>query len=275
MELSNDRKEILKKIEEYEKTQKWDIDVENDPPTVTLLPNKVDYLNKKFSSKLLSFFANKVAVSYFDKEIKKGNLIIEKIIGLDNFKNLKTGAIITCNHFSVYDNYVIYKAFQKDLGKKRLYKIIREGNFTSMKGLYGFFFRHCNTLPLSSNRETMKLFLKAVNTLLTRGEKILIYPEQAMWWNYKKPRPLKSGAFKFASTNSVPVLPCFITMRDSKKVAPDGSYYQKFTLHISKPIYPEKEKTVQENALMLMEKNYEIWKNLYEDVYKTKLEYLK
>ena len=273
MELSEDRKEVLKKIQEYEKEQKWDVDVENDPPTKVLLPNKVDYLNKKFTSKISNYVANKVAVSFFDKEIKKGNLIIEKIIGLENFKNLKTGAIITCNHFSIYDNYVIYKAFQKDLGKRKLYKVIREGNYTSMKGLFGFFFRHCNTLPLSSNRDTMKLFLKAVSTLLARGEKILIYPEQAMWWNYKKPRPMKSGAFKFASTNNVPVLPCFITMQDSNRLAPDGSYFQKFTLHISKPIYPDKDKTVQENSIILMQKNYDLWKSIYEKTYKIKLEY--
>ena len=38
------------------------------------------------------------------------------------------------------------------------------------------------------------------------GEKVLVYPEQSMWWNYRKPRPLKSGAFKFA-ISSIVILP--------------------------------------------------------------------
>ena len=44
--------------------------------------------------------------------------------------------------------------------------------------------------------DTMKKFFKAVSTILGRGEKILIYPEQAMWWNYRKPRPMKDGAIE-------------------------------------------------------------------------------
>ena len=44
---------------------------------------------------------------------------------------------------------------------KRLYKVIREGNYTNFPGLYGFFFRNCDTLPLSSNKRTMIEFLKA------------------------------------------------------------------------------------------------------------------
>ena len=46
-------------------------------------------------------------------------------------------------------------------------------------------------LPLSSNKRTMVEFMKAVDTILQRGDYILIYPEQSMWWNYKKPKPLK------------------------------------------------------------------------------------
>ena len=46
--------------------------------------------------------------------------------------------------------------------------------------------------------------------------KILIYPEQSMWYNYRKPKPLKVGAFSFAVKNNVPVLPIFITCEDTE-----------------------------------------------------------
>ncbi len=276
MELNEDRKKIIKRIEEYERKEMWDIDVEDDPPAPQLLPNKVDYLNKKLSNKIGTWIANKVAIKYFDNEIKQGKLIIDNIIGIENYdKVANMGVVITCNHFNVYDNYVVFKALQKRLGKKHLYKVIREGNYTNFPGIFGYMFKHCNTLPLSSNYDTMKLFMKATKTLLNRNEKILIYPEQAMWWNYKKPRPLKTGAFKIAVQASAPILPCFITMQDSDSQAPDGSMYQRYTLHILPAIFPDTTKPAKVQADELSKQNYDIWKQVYEQTYKTKLTYLK
>ena len=45
--LSQERQEILNKIKEYERLGLFDKDVENDPETIPLTLNKVDYLNKK------------------------------------------------------------------------------------------------------------------------------------------------------------------------------------------------------------------------------------
>lgn len=272
--LSEDRLNILKKIAEYEKLggDYFNKDVENDVPSTPLLPNKVDYLNKKLRNKLATWYSNKLAVKYFDGEIKKGNLIIDKVIGFENYEKIeKQGAVLTCNHFSPYDNYIVFKTLQKSLGRRRLYKVIREGNYTTYPGFFGFLFRHSNTLPLSSNKDTMKKFMSAFETLINRNEKILIYPEQAMWWNYKKPRPFKIGSFKLAAMNNAPILPCFITMEDSDKIAPDGSFYQKHTLHIMEPIYPDNNKNTRENASEMMEKNYKLCKDKYEEIYKTKL----
>ena len=70
MEKSKERLEILSKIEMLEKTKQWDISPENDPETIELKPNKVDYLNKKISSKIASYFANIMGARYFDKMLK-------------------------------------------------------------------------------------------------------------------------------------------------------------------------------------------------------------
>ena len=96
--------------------------------------------------------------------------------------------------------------------------------------------RHCNTLPLSSNLETMKKFFDATNTLLKEGNFVLVYPEQSMWWNYRKPKPLKRGAYVFACKADVPVLPCFITMKDSEELDETGFPIQEYTIHIPEPI---------------------------------------
>ncbi len=272
--LSDDRKAVVDKIKEYELAGLWDKDVEADPETIELLPDKVDYLGEKPFNRFMNKIANRVAISYYEGLIKKGDFVIKEVNGLENYRSVAGGAIITCNHFSSLDNYAIFRAIRKDLKKgQNLYKVIREGNYTNFKGLFGFMFRHCNTLPLSSNMQTMRKFLKSVTILLERGEKILIYPEQAMWWNYRKPRPLKSGAFNLAATNKVPVIPAFITMEDGEKIGADGCPVQEMTVWFLPPIYPDEQLSAKENMKMFMEKNFEAWKNLYEKVYNTPLKY--
>ena len=76
MELSQDRKEVLKRIEEYERLGYFDRDVENDPPTRPLRPGEVDYTLKKWTSRLSSEIANEVARRHFDRCIKRGELVI-------------------------------------------------------------------------------------------------------------------------------------------------------------------------------------------------------
>lgn len=273
MKLSQDRQEVLARIDEYEKKGWFDKDVENDPPAPELLPEKVDYLCKKLSSKIARNIANRTADKFYLKLIKKDVLVIDAINGQENLDALKNGAIITCNHFSAYDNYVVFHGIRKALPKKYLYKVIREGNYTNFPGLYGFLFRHCNTLPLSSNRRTMMNFMSAVNTLLKRGESILIYPEQGMWWNYKKPRPFKVGGFKMAYNANVPVLPMFITMTDDTRLGPDGYPIQRFILHIMPPIYPDKTLGGKLGAEKMRDEAYALCKAKYEEVYGVPLVY--
>lgn len=271
--LSPDRQEVLRKIREYEKSGRFDEDVENDPPAPELLPDGVDYLCKKFSSKVSRRIANFVADHYFLRLIKKDVLVIDGMTGEEHLSALRNGAVVTCNHFHAFDNYVVFHCIRKALPKKYLYKIIREGNYTNFPGLYGFFFRHCNTLPLSSNRRTMMNFMSSVNTLLKRGESILIYPEQGMWWNYKKPRPFKSGGFKMAYRAGVPVLPTFITMTDDTRLDDTGYPIQRFTLHVLSPIYPDKTLGEKLGAEKMKDEAFALCKAKYEEVYGIPLTY--
>ena len=275
IEKSKERLEVLKKIKELEENGIFDVDVEDDPPTVPLTPEDVDYLRTSRKSKIKSRMAYRMAQWFVEDLLKDNKLIIKKINGMENLKNVKTGAIVTCNHFNPYDSFTIEKVFRLagQHKNKKLFKVIREGNYTNFPGMYGFFFRNCNTLPLSSNKRTMIEFIKAVDIILKRGDFILIYPEQSMWWNYRKPKPLKNGAFNFAARNNVPVIPIFITMEDSDIIGEDGFPVQAYTVNIEKPIYPDENLTEKENTEAMKEKNYEVWKNIYEDFYKMPLEY--
>lgn len=274
--MSNQRLAIAKKIEEYEEKGWFDIDVNDDPPTRQLKVGEVDYKYQKLSTRFNSKIANFVAKKYFDGLIKKKQLIIKEVKGIENYRKIKNvGAIITCNHFNPFDNYAVYKAIEKELKKERLYKVIREGNYTNFPGLYGYFFKNCNTLPLSSNFDVLKEFLSGVEYHLKKKRKILIYPEQAMWLNYKKPRPLKPGAFSFAVSNNVPVLPMFITMEDSEYLDGDGYPVQAYTVHIMPPVSQDPDLSKQENIKMMCDKVYQLMKDKYEEVYKIPLVYKK
>ena len=271
---SADRIAILQKIKEYERAGRFDEDVENDPPAPVLMPDDINYLNRGIREKAKTKVAFKLAHRLVDGLIKDRKLIIKEIRGIENFRNLSSGALITCNHFNAFDSFAIQLAYEAaDQPKRTFYRVIREGNYTNFPGFYGFLMRHCNTLPLSSNLETMKKFFDATITLLKEGNFVLVYPEQSMWWNYRKPKPLKRGAYVFACKADVPVLPCFITMKDSEVLDDTGFPIQEYTIHIPEPIYPDHNLTYRERVEDLMQRNSDIWREIYEREYQTKLSY--
>ncbi len=269
-----DRVAIVRKIEEYEKAGRFDEDVEEDPPSRVLQPDEIEYVHKSISQKLKTKVAFMMARRFVQHLLDEKKMIIKDIKGIEHFQNLQSGAIITCNHFNAFDSFAIQLAYDASKQHDRMfYRVIREGNYTSFPGFYGFLMRHCNTLPLSSNLATMKKFLRAADELLDGGHFILVYPEQSMWWNYRKPKPLKKGAYVMAAKNNVPVLPCFITMKDSDIMGEDGFYVQEYTIHIGAPIYPDKEKTYAKRVTDMMEQNASLWQEIYETEYQMPLAY--
>ena len=271
---SRDRLEVLDKIAQLEREGRFDEDVEEDPPTKELMPDDIDYLRKKLSSKIKTKLTYKVARSFLNNIISNKQLIIKDIKGIENMNALNCGAVITCNHFNAFDSFAIQIAYeQSEQRKRKLYRVIREGNYTNFPGFYGMLMRNCYTFPLSSNKDTMRKFMHSMDAVLQNGDFMVVYPEQSMWWNYRKPKPLKKGAFTFAAKNDVPVLPCFITMEDSDILGEDGFYVQEYTIHIAPAIYPDPLKSRAANIEMMKEKNFEIWKNIYETTYGEALVY--
>lgn len=286
------RVDLCKKIRQYELEGRFDEDVEDDPPSRTIMPDEIDYLRTKLSAKIKTKIAHFKAKIFLKKILQNKIMIIKDIKGIENWQNLDTGAIITCNHFNAFDSFAIQEAYHasKQWPKNKFYRVIKEGNYTSFPGFFGELMRHFYTLPLSSNIKTMVKFTDATNKLLKDGNFILFYPEQAMWWNYRKPRPVKPGAYKFAVKNNVPVLPCFITMRDSdilgqdlraqiksfdvsENFIPDGYYVQEYTIHIGKPIYPRAELDDKANMKYMADENFRVWKEIYEKEYDMPLTY--
>lgn len=265
---------LLAHIEELEREGRFSEDAEENPPAPVLMPEDINYLPRSIKSKTQTKYAFKVARWFVNMLIKKKQLIIKEYKGIENLEKVADGAVITCNHFNAFDSFAIQLAFEQGkLKKKKMYRVIREGNYTGFPGFYGVLMRHCNTLPLSSNFKTMEKFIAAVDRVLEKNQFVLVYPEQGMWWNYRKPRPLQKGAFTFAARNNKPVLPVFITMEDSDVLDDDGFYVQEYTVHFCEPIYPDPNKKRAKNACEMRDKNYEAWKSVYEQTYGEKLTY--
>lgn len=271
---SENKLALLAHIEELEREGRFSEDAEENPPAPVLMPEDINYLPRSLKSKTQTKYAFKVARWFVNMLIKKKQLIIKEYKGIENLEKVADGAVITCNHFNAFDSFAIQLAFEQGkLKKKKMYRVIREGNYTGFPGFYGVLMRHCNTLPLSSNFKTMEKFIAAVDRVLEKNQFVLVYPEQGMWWNYRKPRPLQKGAFTFAARNNKPVLPVFITMEDSDVLDDDGFYVQEYTVHFCEPIYPDPNKKRAQNSCEMRDKNYEAWKAVYEQNYGEKLTY--
>ena len=263
--LAKDRVEAIERMSTFEKEggESFFKDVEIDPPTRPILPDEVDYLRKKLTSKIKTFFAS--IIEWIGKKVL-GKKFDITVTGGENIRDIESGAIITSNHFGFFESLNVKIASEKTRKKRKLFKVVREGNFF-MTGLFGFLLRNCRTLPLSSNLHTMKKLDEAITEILKKKDFILIYPEQALWWNYPKPRPDRIGAYHYAAKNGVPIIPCFVTLSKKGTTGKDGFPDLKYTIHVMKPIYPDPTKTVRENAKIMQAENARLTFAKYEEIY--------
>jgi 1-acyl-sn-glycerol-3-phosphate acyltransferase len=270
-ERSPERLKILERIAELERLggDSFYIDVEDDPSGHELRPDEVDYLRKKPISKIKTLGARAMAAILQPLVRKDLQITVE---GEENLAGINGAAIITSNHFSIFENIAVKEVADRVQGKHRFYRVIKGLNFFQ-PGWVGFLMKNCDTLPLSKNLKTLRLFEAALERILAKGGLVLVYPEQAMWWNYRKPRPPKAGAYHYAAKFEVPIIPCFVTMEDTD--VPDGYGFPKqtYTIHVMPPLYPDPQKTNRENERTMQAENYRLCLEKYREVYGTECKY--
>lgn len=192
--------------------------------------------------------------------------------GLEKIKKLNKGAIITCNHFNPIDSIFVHAALKK-MGRKNPYIVIQVANlgWTDWKA---FLMNNMKMIPIiKSPNYLLNTVIPRVKKLCKNGEFVLIYPEEELWFNYRKPRPCKRGAYVFAAQANVPILPIFIEMNDTNVSDNDQFNILKYVVHILDPIYPDPKKTKRQNSKVMAAKDYEERKQAYEKYYGKKLDY--
>lgn len=267
--VDDNRLRIIENIKKAVSENDLNRKVEEGDPIVTEEQRKevildFDILRKKVKNLSKAEIARSIA----DKVTKQMYAETE-IIGLENIEGIDS-AIITANHFSKVDSTVTRHCMQK-LGKsKNLYIIVQESNMF-MPGEVGFLLKNCYTVPISSNYEyTINNMMPALEEIFKNKNYLLIYPEKEMWYNYKKPRPNKIGAYHYACKFNVPVIPFFIEIIDSDTINEEGFYASKYKLHILKPIYPDESMPFKLRKEKMRKQDFDMRVKKYEEVYGVK-----
>ncbi|MBQ8380394.1 MAG: 1-acyl-sn-glycerol-3-phosphate acyltransferase [Clostridia bacterium] len=190
------------------------------------------------------------------------------IIGIENALSVSGGAIITANHYAPTDSTPIRIMSAICNRRKKLHIVVQESNIF-MTGLFGFLMKNCNTHPVSGNLKYMAKSLKpSLEKIVSDGGFVLIYPEQEMWLNYKKPRAMRDGAFHYASVFGVPIIPTFTEMRTLPgKRGEEGFLPVKHILHVFPPIYPDSTLSPAEDRARMARLDFEYKKAAYEQAY--------
>ncbi len=238
-----------------------------DYSTCVPVDESFDYIKKGFKNSIQKFKFWIVMKKLMKETNKKYQFEFK---GLENLKGIKTGAILTSNHFNKLDSMGPRLATFKAT-RKKIYTV--SGDFNNYQGIVGDIARFTGLLPISDKQSVMKQFDKSLTYLLDKKQFVLVYPEQAMWWNYEKPRPLQNGAFHWAVKNNVPVVPILTTFRSNGVFDKDG-YEDKFwTVNVLPPIYPDMSLNTKERIAKMKEVNYQAWKECFEKTYNKKLTY--
>ncbi len=192
--------------------------------------------------------------------------------GVEKLDELKAGAIITSNHFNPIDS-----LFGRALIRKKFHKIpyiVSQETNLGMPGLNGYLIRSLKLVPLMKRPNyILKKFVPRLKDLVEAGNFVQIYPEEELWFNYRKPRPCKRGTYLFAAQAGAPVVPIFVEMIDTDKDDNDQFVKLKYVVHVLDIIYPDPKKSDRQNSIEMAKKDYEERVEIYEKVYGKKLDY--
>ena len=233
MIFGDNREAVIKNIQKAANKRDFTAKAEIGDPQMTLderlkLVNDYWKNRKSFSSKINNQIGHAMLTT-FAKTLAGST----EFKGLENLNNLPIGgAIVTANHFNQIDSLPI-----KLLANKMHHQlsIVIEDTNLMLPGFFRYLMNYVGTIPLVQSASYIgNEFPKHLSNALAKNNWVLIYPEQEMWWNYRKPRKLQRGAYYFAAKQNVPVISLFIEISDLPKIEKkDSNFYEtKYIVHV-------------------------------------------
>lgn len=170
-----------------------------------------------------------------------------KIYGKKNIKGLK-GYYMYSNHTTSIDPfYAVLVSYPR-----KAYTLANPviSRYIGVKNII----RTVGGIPLPTSLSQMKEFMSFQESVIKKKDNILIYPEAHIWEYYNKIRPFEASSFKYPAKINCPIVVLTTVFRKPKKEnkKPGVSVY------VSKPIYPDELKSINERALDLRNKAYNI-----------------
>ena len=273
MIIGDNREQVIHNIENAVKNGNWNAKVEVGDPVLSLNESK-DLVNNFWQEqKTIKGKINDRIGHLFFNSLTHFLTSSTTFTGLENLANLpQGGAIITANHFNQIDSLPI-----KHLANKTHHSLTIAIEDTNLKlpGILCFLMNYVGTIPLIQVPSYVGTeFPRHLHDALEQNSWVLIFPEQEMWWNYRKPRELKRGAYYFAAKQNVPVISTFIEIQSTAKIEKNHpNFYQtKYVVHVLPPIFPDVKLTANENSKLMMKRDYQQKVAAYEKAYQRKLD---
>ncbi len=273
MIIGKNKQQVIQNIEKAAKNEDFYAKVEIDDPELSVkMENRLLKKYLRTRKKIGYIIRNIVARAIVDTASRGINRTTE-YEGLENIKNIKSGAIVTSNHFNPVDNTAVRMAVKKTR-RGRLYIVSQISNL-AMGSWVGFLMRFTDIIPICArNKKYMNhQFAPIIQKLVRKKQWVLIYPEQEMWFNYRKPRPPKRGAYYYAAKFNVPIVSFFVEIRDMDEKENEEFYKVKYIVHALPAIYPSPDLSVKENSVRMMQTDYEQKKAAYEKAYGKAVDY--
>ena len=264
------RRQVINNIKKNEAKKQFDAKAELHDPV----------LNNKETNKIVSkYWQCTKTISYrlFNPLVRVVFNIASQILtgrcSIDGIENLPDSptAFITGNHYNQFDVLLIGKLALKK--RQRLFIVVEASNL-AMPHLIGWAVRNFDSLPIDHDFHYLsRIFPKKLAQVLSKPGWILIYPEEELWFNYRKPRPLKKGAYYYADKFNQPIISTFTEIQaTSKRELFQRDFYKtKKILHILPTIYPNPDLKIRENMQRMAEIDYRQKKAAYEKYYQRKL----
>lgn len=273
MIIGDNRRAVIQNIKTFAENGDFHNKVELNDPLLTAEQHRAITTSYMENRNRIPFKAKRVLGVALAKAATRVINKDTQIIGIEKVPKDLGGVIITSNHFSPLENTVI-RHLTNTLGRKKLGIISQTSNF-AMTGVIGFLMNNADTIPISTDpRYLARDFLSVLKErLVDRKDAILLYPEQEMWFNYRKPRPPKNGAYFYAAKLNIPILSCFVEMIDLEEDDTEEFKKVRYVLHILDLLYPDPDRSAKENTEYMAQTDYSLKKACYERVYGKELTY--
>lgn len=194
-------------------------------------------------------FCSIIIQNFISMPIKIGYSKIKfriKYIGKEKLKKYKnTGYFIYANHTQGFADTFIPSIANYP---KRNFLIVNPVNI-SLKGT-GMLVEMLGAIPIPSNKDATKNFLKQIEKRILKKSSITIYPEAHIWPYYTKIRPFKSVSFKYPIKLNKPV---FSITNTYQRLGKDKI---QIVSYIDGPFFPEEGLLPKEQQQNLRDKVY-------------------